>query len=104
MCSYVHVSFIYLLGLAVRAFVAMWAFSRCGDGGPSLAVVRRLLVVASLAAECRLSALGLSGCGAQALLPLGMWDLPRPGIAPMSPALAGGFLTTGPPGKSYIYS
>ena len=27
-----------------------------------------------------------------------MWDLPRPGIEPQSPALAGGFLTTGPPG------
>ena len=27
-------------------------------------------------------------------------DLPRPGIEPMSPGLAGGFLTTGPPGKS----
>ena len=26
--------------------------------------------------------------------------LPRPGIEPVSPALAGGFLTTGPPGKS----
>ena len=25
-----------------------------------------------------------------------MWDLPRPGIEPMSLALAGGFLTTGP--------
>ena len=29
-----------------------------------------------------------------------MWDLPGPGIEPMSPALAGGFLTTAPPGKS----
>ena len=29
-----------------------------------------------------------------------MWDLPRPGLGPMSPALAGGFLTTAPPGKS----
>ena len=30
-----------------------------------------------------------------------MWDLiPRPGIEPLSPVLAGGFLTTGPPGKS----
>ena len=29
-----------------------------------------------------------------------MWDLPRPGIEPVSPALAGGFLTTRPPGKS----
>ena len=29
-----------------------------------------------------------------------MWNLPGPGIEPMSLALAGGFLTTGPPGKS----
>ena len=28
-----------------------------------------------------------------------MWDLPRPGLEPVSPALAGGFLTTAPPGK-----
>ena len=28
-----------------------------------------------------------------------MRDLPRPGLEPMSPALAGGFLTTAPPGK-----
>ena len=29
-----------------------------------------------------------------------MWDLPGPGLEPMSPALAGGFLTTEPPGNS----
>ena len=29
-----------------------------------------------------------------------MWDLPRPGLEPRSLALAGGFLTTVPPGKS----
>ena len=29
-----------------------------------------------------------------------VWDLFGPGIEPMSPALAGRFLTTGPPGKS----
>ena len=28
-----------------------------------------------------------------------MWDLPGPGLEPVSPALAGGFLTTLPPGK-----
>ena len=28
-----------------------------------------------------------------------MWDLPRAETEPMSPALAGGFLTTGPPEK-----
>ena len=29
-----------------------------------------------------------------------MWDLPRPGIEPMSLALAGEYSATGPPGKS----
>ena len=28
-----------------------------------------------------------------------MWDLPGPGLEPVSPALAGGFLTNAPPGK-----
>ena len=28
-----------------------------------------------------------------------MWDLPGPGLEPVSPALAGAFLTTVPPGK-----
>ena len=28
-----------------------------------------------------------------------MWDLPRPGLEPVSPALAGRFLNTAPPGK-----
>ena len=32
----------------------------------------------------------------------GMWDLPGPEIEPISPALAGGFLTTAPPGKSLV--
>ena len=47
--------------------------------------------------------LAISGFGACAELPPGMWNLPGPGpgIEPMSPALAGGFLTTGSPGKFY---
>ena len=32
----------------------------------------------------------------------GMWDLPGPGLEPVSPALAGGFLTTAPPGKPHL--
>ena len=28
-----------------------------------------------------------------------MWDFPKPGLEPVSPALAGGFSTTAPPGK-----
>ena len=31
--------------------------------------------------------------------PQGMWNLPRPGMEPVSPALPGRFLTTGPPGS-----
>ena len=30
-----------------------------------------------------------------------MWNLPRSGIEPMSPALAGGFFTTEPSGKPW---
>ena len=33
----------------------------------------------------------------------GMWDLPGPGLEPVSPALAGGFLTTAPPGNSMAF-
>ena len=46
----------------------------------------------------------LSSCGAWAWLLRGMWDPPRPGLEPVSRALAGGFLTTAPPGKSLDYS
>ena len=31
-----------------------------------------------------------------------MWDLPGTGIEPLTPALAGGFFTTEPPGKSFF--
>ena len=32
-----------------------------------------------------------------------MRDLPGPGLKPVSPALAGGFLTTAPPGKHSLH-
>ena len=32
-----------------------------------------------------------------------MWDLPRPGLEPVSPALAGRFSTTAPPGKPCFF-
>ena len=43
---------------------------------------------------------GLSSCSIWVKLPQGMWDLPGPEIKPVSPTLAGRFLTAGPPGKS----
>ena len=32
-----------------------------------------------------------------------MWDLPGPGLEPVSPALAGGFSTTAPPGEPPVF-
>ena len=43
---------------------------------------------------------GLTNCGPQAQLLHGVWNLPRPGLKPTSPALAGEFLSIASPGKS----
>ena len=60
------------------------ALSSCGERGLLfLAVCGLLVVVASLVEK----------------LFRGMWDLPGPALEPVSPALAGGFLTTAPPGE-----
>ena len=76
------------------------AFSSCGKQGPLLIAVRGPLTTeASLVAEHRLQTRRLSNCGSQAQLLRGMWDLPRPGLEPASPALVGRFSTTAPPGK-----
>ena len=78
------------------------AFSSCGKWGPLFIAVRGPLTVAvSLVAEHRLQTRRLSNCGSQAQLLRGMWDLPGPGLEPLSPALAGRFSTTAPPGKPY---
>ena len=76
------------------------AFSSCGKQGPLfIAVCGPLTIAASLVVEHRLQTRRLSSCGSRAQLLRGMWDLPRPGLEPVSPALAGGFSTTAPPGK-----
>ena len=69
-------------------------------GGFSCCKARALGVRASVVVALGLSSCGswalehrLSSCGAGASLLRGMWDLPGPGLEPMSPALAGGFLT-----------
>ena len=76
------------------------AFSSCGKWGPLFIAVRGpLTVAASLVAKHRLQTRRLSSCGSRAQLLRGMWDLPRPGHEPVSPALAGRLSTTAPPGK-----
>ena len=71
-----------------------------GKRGPLFIVVcGPLTIAASLVAEHRLQTRRLSNCGSRAQLLCGMWDLPRPGLEPVSTALAGRFSTTAPPGK-----
>ena len=95
--------FIYLwlvlLGLRFRAR----AFSSCGKRGPLFIAVRGpLTIAASPVAEHRLQTRRLSSCGSLAQSLRGMWDLPRPGLEPVSPALAGRLSTTAPPGKPLL--
>ena len=97
-CLFVLNFYLFMAVLGLR-FCAR-AFSSCGMRGPLFIAVRGpLTVVASLVAEHRLQTRRLSSCGARAQLLRGMWDLPRPGLEPVSPALAGRLSTTAPPGK-----
>ena len=87
------------------------ALSSCGERGPLLIAMRGpLTIAASLVAEHRLQTCRLSSCGSRALerrlssgaraQPLrGTWDLPRPGLEPVSPALSGRLPTAAPPGQ-----
>ena len=80
------------------------AFSSCGKRGPLFIAVRGpLIIAASLAAEHMLQTRRLSNCGSRAQLLRGMWDPPRPGLEPVSPALAGRLSTTAPPGKPPVF-
>ena len=105
---------IYLFYLFLAVFglhCCVWAFSSCVKWGLLFVVVRGLLIAvaslccgawalgawASVVAACR-----FSSCGSWAWLFHGMWDLPGSGLEPVSPALAGGFLTTAPPGKPSV--
>ena len=103
---------IYLfIFLAVRGLSLVVATLCCGArashcSGLSCCGARAPGAQASAAAACGLSSCGLrapehrpSSCGAWAQVLRGMWDLPGPGLEPVSPALADGFLTTAPPGK-----
>ena len=90
--SFIHL-FLAVLGLRFCAR----AFSSCGKRGPLLIAVRGpLLIAASLVAEHK-----LRNFGSRVQSLRGMWDPPRPGLKPVSPALAGRLSTTAPPGKPH---
>ena len=88
--------FLYLRRAGATLHCSAWA-SHCGGFSLRSMGSRHMGFIScgSCALERR-----LSSCGAWASLLCGMWDLPGPGLEPVSPALAGGFLTTVPPGKS----
>ena len=96
---------------------SMQGFSSCGKWGWGLLFIagatlhcgaQALGTWASVVAAHRLGSyssqtlkLGLSSCGAWAYFLHHMWNLPGPGMGPMSPLLAGRFSSTAPPGKSH---
>ena len=101
--------FTYLFLADLGLHCCMWAFCSWGKQGLLFAAVcRSLIAVASCCGAQALDAQasvvatrGLQSMGSIAVAHglHSMWNLPWPGIKPMSPALAGRFLTTGPPGK-----
>ena len=93
---------IFLAVLGLR-FCAR-AFSSCGEQGPLLIAVRRpLTITASPVAEHKLQTRRLWLMGPVAPRHVGTWDPPRPGLEPVSPALAGRLSTTAPPGKPLAF-
>ena len=113
--SYVSLWILHIIYIFIFKFLAVLglrcsarSFSNCGEQGLLFVVAHGpLTVLASLVAEhgapstqaSVVAAHRLSSCGARAQLLRGMWDPPGPGLKPMSPALAGEFSTTAPPGK-----
>ena len=86
----------YGLSLAVASRATLYL----GCSGFSLPWLLSLWSMRSRAR--RLQWLQHVGSLVEAQLPCSMWDLPRPGIEPLSLALQRGFLTTGPPGKPLL--
>ena len=80
------------------------AFSNCGKRGPLFIAVRGPLTISAFpVAEHRFQTRRLSNCGSRAQSLRGMWDPPRPGLEPVSSALAGRLPTTAPPGKPWPF-
>ena len=96
--------FIYLFLAVLGLRFCARAFSSWGKRGPLFIAVRGPLIIAAyVVAEQRLQTRRLSSCGSRAQLLRGMWDLPRPGLEPVSPALPSRLSTTAPPGKPRVY-
>ena len=92
---YTYIYIFKLINLFKNFFLLCWVF-----------VAARGLLLLWCFSCCRARTLGLAGlssCGSRAWLLHSTWDPPGSGIEPESPALAGGLLTTAPPGKSPLF-
>ena len=83
-CAEPSLLFSRCTSFSLQGLLLLW-----GTGGRPQGLWLRLL-----GAEHR-----LSSCDTRASLLRSMWDLPKPGVECMSPALAGGFFPTEPPAK-----
>ena len=86
------------------ALTAVQAFRVAGTRGYALAVVCSLLTAGLLLQGVGSGRTGFSRRGSQAQLSRSVQELPRPGIEPGSPVLAGGFFTSEPPEKPILHS
>ena len=94
--------YLFIYGCVGSSFLCE-GFPQLWQAGPLLIAVRGpLTIAASPVAENRLQTRRLSNRGPRAQSLRGMRDLPRPGLEPVSPALAGRLSTTAPPGKPSI--
>ena len=85
-------SSLWCTGFSLRWLLLLWSTgSRCSGFSSCGTWAQQLWHAGSVVVARR-----LSSCGTWAQLLRGMWDLPGPGFEPVSPALAGGFLTTVP--------
>ena len=89
---YFWLRWVFVAARRLSLVAASWGYSSLRCAGFSL---RWLLLLQSTGSRRT----GFSSCGSQTELLHSMWDLPGPGLEPVSPELAGGFLTTVPPGK-----
>ena len=108
-----YYSFIYLKCIfGCTGLLHGLSLVEAGEDSSQAAVFKLLTVVVLLSPSTGSRCSDFSGCGFQALehrlircgawawFLCGTWNLPGPGIKPVSPVLAGRFLSTVPPGKS----
>ena len=92
---------VFVCGLSLVAASGGHSSSRCG-GRSSSRCAGPFTIAAPPATGHRLQTRRLSSRGSRAQPLRGMWDPPRPGPEPASPALAGRFSATAPPGKPEV--